>query len=54
MCDFAADLVHRLKAEHRAKVAGDAVWLDELERRRGELAAEGRRLMQRIKRSAGA
>jgi hypothetical protein len=52
MSDTADNLVNRLAAEHAAAAAGDAVWLDELERRRRELAAAGKRIMQRIRRAA--
>jgi hypothetical protein len=45
------NLLHRYTAEHAAAAAGDAVWLDELERRRRELAAASKLIMQRIRRA---
>ena len=52
--ELARSLVQRLHAELEATAANDAVWIDELERRRRELAAEGERLLERMKLAAGA
>ena len=52
--ELAKALVDRLHDEHVTAIAGDAVHIDELERRRGELAREAERLLERIKRAANA
>jgi hypothetical protein len=50
---FTSGLVQRAKAEHAATVAHDDRWVEELERRRRDIAMAGERILQRARSGAG-
>ena len=51
--ELVSAILRTLEEEHAAAVAGFSVWLDELERRRCQIAAEGAEIRERAKRAAG-